>query len=341
VVLEAQPEPQPKVGECLPPSANPLLAELGLAEAVGRAGRASHGNRFVWGSADPAERDFIFGTAGVGWQLDRRRFEQELTDAAIGAGVDWRFGHRLLSCTPEQRGVHRLRVQTRQGVETYQADFVIDASGRAARLAHLLGQRRVRYDRLVAVVTYFQGEPRVERPADDSSTLVEADRQGWWYSAHLPGGRLVAAYLTDADLLGHAGPDREARWSARLEGAPHTQQRLCQGSYMPSHPGRVVGAQTSRLSAVAGQGWLAAGDAAVAHDPLTSYGITAALAWGLHAGAAAADYLDGRHQALLDYARLMDRAFARYLVLHHDRYLAEQRWPDSPFWRRRQVRADG
>ena len=91
VVLEAQPEPQLKVGECLPPGANPLLAELGLAEAVGRAGRASHGNRFVWGSADPAERDFIFGTAGVGWQLDRHRFEQEVTDAAIGAGVDWRF----------------------------------------------------------------------------------------------------------------------------------------------------------------------------------------------------------------------------------------------------------
>jgi len=85
---------------------------------------------------------------------------------------------------------------------------------------------------------------------------------------------------------------------------------------------------------------LAAGDAAVAHDPLTSYGITAALGWGLYAGVAAADFLGGRREVLLDYARLVDRAFAQYLILHHDRYLVERRWPDSVFWRRRQRRAD-
>jgi flavin-dependent dehydrogenase len=77
------------------------------------------------------------------------------------------------------------------------------------------------------------------------------------------------------------------------------------------------------------------GDAAVAHDPLASYGISSALGAGLYAAAAVADYLGGRRDALRAYAQLIDRAFARYLLMHHDRYLAEQRWPDEPFWRRR------
>ncbi|HEX6184856.1 MAG TPA: FAD-dependent oxidoreductase, partial [Pyrinomonadaceae bacterium] len=79
VVLEARPEPQTKVGECLPPGANPLLDMLGLASRLRRAGHLrSHGNRFVWGADAPAERDFIHGTGGAGWRLDRRKFEEEL-----------------------------------------------------------------------------------------------------------------------------------------------------------------------------------------------------------------------------------------------------------------------
>lgn len=338
VVLEAQPGPQPKVGECLPPSANPLLADLGLAEAVGCVGLPSHGNRFVWGSAEPLERDFLFGTAGVGWQLDRRRFEEELAEAAIRAGADWRYGHRVVRCSRGERGRHTVEVKTEGGLRVHQADFVVDASGRAGQVGRLLAGHRVRYDRLVGVVAYIGSAHGTNAPAAGSSTLVEAVAQGWWYSAALPGGKLAAAYLTDADLLGHA-PQLEKDWRALLEEAPHTRQRVRQGGDAPSAAPRILSAQTSRAAAVVGAGWLAVGDAAVAHDPLTSYGITAALGSGLHAGAAVGDYLGGRREALLDYARLVDRAFAHYLILHHDRYLGERRWPDSTFWQRRHARA--
>jgi flavin-dependent dehydrogenase len=339
VVLEAQPEPKPKVGECLPPGVNPLLERLGLVEAVGRVGLPSPGNRFVWGSAEPLERDFVFGAAGVGWQLDRRSFEEELAAAAIQAGTDWRYGRRLVGCTPDDHGAHQLEVKTENGRETYRADFVIDASGRAARLARLLGRRRIRYDRLVGVAAYLERGSSGDRQAEDPRTLVEAVEDGWWYSAPLPGGTLVAAYMTDADLLSHAGSGHEAVWRARLEAAPHTRQRVSDSRYRTSTTPRVLGAQTSRLSAVLGEAWLAVGDAAVTYDPLASHGITAALGSGLCAGAAAAHFLDRGPRALCDYARVVDRAFAQYLILHHDRYLSERRWPDSTFWRRRHLGA--
>lgn len=329
VVLEAQDGPRMKVGECLPPSANPLLGRLGLADRVSRAGLPSHGNRFVWGSPEPAERDFVFGAAGAGWQLDRRRFEAELAEAAAEAGAVWRYGCRLFGCSRESGG-WRLDVKTRPGVEAWRADFVVDASGRASRLARLLGAKRIRYDRLIGVAAYFH-----PHTGEDSFTLVEAVASGWWYSARLPGAKLVAAYMTDSDLFDHAAARDEGRWRSLLEAAEHTGRRVAEGARpWPTAP-RFLAAHTSRLSAVAGEGWLAVGDAAVAHDPLASYGISAALGAGFYAAAAVADHLAGRRGALRAYAALVDRAFAQYLLMRHDRYLAEQRWPDAPFWRRR------
>jgi flavin-dependent dehydrogenase len=351
LVLEAQEGPRAKVGECLPPNAKTLLRRLGLDARALEAGIPSHGNRFVWGSPEPAERDFIFGADGAGIQLDRRRFEEELARAAVEAGAVWNYGRRLTACAREGRG-WKFEVAAARGAESYRADFIIDATGRASRLARLLGARRIRYDRLVAVASYFRTRedensntdesPNADespREGSDSFTLVEAVADGWWYSARLPRGRSVAVYLTDGDLLDRAAVRSAEGFRSLLERARHTRRRVGARALNLSSRPRVFAAHTSRLSAVAGEGWLAAGDAAASHDPLASYGITAALGAGFYAAAAAADCLAGGGAALREYARLVDRAFAHYLVMHHDRYLAERRWPDSPFWRRRHAPA--
>jgi flavin-dependent dehydrogenase len=252
-----------------------------------------------------------------------------LATAAVGAGAVWRYGCRLAGCSREGGG-WKLDIKTRRGDETCRADFVVDASGRAARLARLLGARRVRYDRLVGVAAYLQCAGR-----GDSFTLVEAVASGWWYSAWLPGGKLVAAYMTDSDLVERGAARTADGWRSLLETAEHTSRRVDEADCRAPTAPRFLAAHTARLSTVAGEGWLAVGDAAVSHDPLASYGITAALGAGFYAAAALADYLGGSRDALRAYARLIDHAFAQYLLMHHDRYLSEQRWPAAPFWRRR------
>ncbi|HEX6623733.1 MAG TPA: hypothetical protein VF064_08475, partial [Pyrinomonadaceae bacterium] len=137
---------------------------------------------------------------------------------------------------------------------------------------------------------------------------------------------------TSSSAARHAPPRAGAR-SSKRRGTPAAASARPAGR-PPAAP-RFHAAHTARLSAVAGEGWLAVGDAAVSHDPLASYGISAALGAGFYAAAAVADYLGGSREALRAYAQLIDRAFAQYLLLHHDRYLSEQRWPDAPFWRRR------
>ena len=46
--------------------------------------------------------------------------------------------------------------------------------------------------------------------------------------------------------------------------------------------------------------------------------------------------LAGLTGALSDYAERLARSYARYLWAWQAYYAEETRWPDAPFWRRRQ-----
>ncbi len=337
VVLEAAPGPQHKVGESIPPSANPVLARLGLSAGLARAALPAYGNRSFWGAAEAVDADYVFGTTGTGWRVDRQRFEADLAATATTAGVDWRYGCRLVGCTRREPRGWMLQVISSAGRQALAADVVVDASGRAARVARLLGVRRIRYDRLVGAVAYGSTGEGSDGVDADSTTLVEAVPDGWWYSMHLPAGRIVTAFMTDADLLTATGARTAEGWGALLDSAPATRNRVrAAAGDGPWDGPHVWGAHTSRLTAVVGPDWLAVGDAAVTYDPLTSYGMAAALGQGVYAAAAVVEHLAGRREALPDHARLIDGAFARYLILLHDRYAGEQRWPDAVFWQRRQ-----
>lgn len=332
VVLEAAPGPRWKPGESLPPSVNPVLGRLGLGEAMRKAALPSYGTSSRWGSPDLIDRDFVFGAAGAGWRIDRIAFEGELAAAARHRGVEWHPGVRVVDCARAAPWGWTLHARTAEGLRTWNARLVVDASGRAARVARLLGVRRVRYDRLVGALSYLPA-----RRLEDSTTVIEAVPDGWWYSLTLPNRQLVAAFMTDTDLL-----DEALRRPWRPDGlplgyAPTTAERLREIGWQQPWPApRIRPAYVGRLASVVGPDWLAVGESAVAFDPVSSYGIEAALGAGFYAGASICERLGGRPDALSDYAELIDHTFARYLIACHDRYDAERRWPTSTFWRRRQ-----
>jgi flavin-dependent dehydrogenase len=212
---------------------------------------------------------------------------------------------------------------------------VIDATGRAAVLAAQLGARRLVFDRLVGVV----GLARL-RPGEnaDTRTLVEADADGWWYSARIPGSRLVICYLTDADLLPRGAGPLRTWWDARLHRCPHTRGRCERGEVEGNLA--IVATRSQRLEPAAGPGWCTVGDAAMTFDPLSSQGITKALASGL---AAARNIIAGRAEEvrLAEFADCVREEFEGYLRTRQAIYGREQRWRDSPFWSRRQGHAAG
>jgi flavin-dependent dehydrogenase len=337
VVLEPDPGPRRKAGETLPPNLLPLLMRLGLDDELRRDGHLpSHGNRSAWGSDRLGENLFIASPYGHGWHVDRARFEARLEQAARDSGALWRrqrvegverdgAGWRLeLSGAGEDRD---------EGCgETLHADFLIDATGRACRLARKLGARRQRHDRLVGAHAILHSE----RPSPDAFTLVEAVADGWWYSANLASGALAVCFFSDADLLERELLRGESEpWLARLAASRATRVRVAASDYRPHRAPRVLPAESSCLDRVLGERWLAVGDAAAAYDPLSSYGVTSAMGSAYYGACAAADLLAGRREAADAYRQLIAETYGQYRALLAGHYAGERRWPDAPFWRRR------
>jgi flavin-dependent dehydrogenase len=160
-------------------------------------------------------------------------------------------------------------------------------------------------------------------------TLIEATREGWWYSAPLPGERLLVARLSD-----HAGcaARRWVAWSRGYGSAPHTAART--GRHLPPQL-RTASARSVASCEAMGDGWLAVGDAADARDPLSGTGICDALHDGIRAAQTVAMALDGDSAAVPRRRAVLAQERVRYREARRHVYGLERRWSAAPFWRAR------
>jgi flavin-dependent dehydrogenase len=322
------------VGETLPPAIRPVLDRLGLRATVEAEGYlASVGGWSAWGGAEPWGHDFMFSRFGHGWHLDRRRFDALLREAARSAGAHFAGGASVVASAPIAGGGFRLHLADGREID---ARIVLDASGRGASFARQRGVKRRALDRMVALAGHVVR--RADAEAEPAATLVEATADGWWYSAPLPQDRLVAVFMTDADLVRAAGVLTES-WLERLAAAEHTGARALRYGAGLAGPPVIVPAASGRLERFGETDWLAIGDAAATQDPLSSEGILVAMESGLEAAAAAALVLRGERDALAAEAARRETRWLGYLEQRAHYYEMERRWPDAPFWQRRRRQA--
>lgn len=341
-VLARLSAPKEKNGETLPPGARSVLAALGLWESFAADGHEpTHASRAAWGSDQPHDNEFILHPDQRGWLLDRPRFDARLVAEARALGVVVCAGVNAFECERvPSSAAWRIRASNTESPDSeLTARFLVDATGRAALLAERQGATRIADDRLVAISRVLHDV--ADTFAQNPSPLVEACEAGWWFSAPLPDRRAVATFFTDADLARETRARDDAGWEALLEKAPHTRRRLL-GARFEEAP-RLRPADSvilDRLAAndAAGGAWLAVGDAASTFDPLSSHGIVKALRQATFAAYAIADHLRGDGAALEKYAAILRREFSDFLSAKRDFYREENRWPSSPFWRRRHGR---
>ena len=324
LVLERGRYERLRAGETLSPEARVPLQQLGIWELFVDEGHLpSPGTVSSWGSEALHENEFLWSPYGHGWHLDRLQFDRFLAAEAMRAGATLRCGAHVRSCERSQAGF-RLTLDVDGRVETIHAEAVVEAAGRSGRRLAAPSARRITFDRLVALVGYVEGGSE-----EDPRTSIEATPLGFWYSARLPGQTLVAAFMTDADLLPGRGHGSADAWQRALAGAPRTSLRIGGGRLVAAP--KAAPAESACWDRVAGEGWVAAGDAACALDPLSGRG----LLEGLSAGVSAANALLSGREAIAAHARGAHVRFAEYLRTRGATYDEEQRWPASPFWRRR------
>jgi len=299
-----------KVGESLPSAARPLLRHLGLLDVVENGPHlSSFGNHSAWGSPRISSQDFIRDPHGLGWHLDRVRFDADLRTAAVSRGVEF-------------------REQKITDFDALEYTFLIDASGRAAALARHFGAERRRDDQLMAVFLWVQPNAQDR----DTRTLLESTRDGWWYTARLMDQSRIVVFHTDRDKV--AGLLRsQLMWKSELDRTIHIRE-VIDGAKVLSEL-YCTEASGARLDTFTGPNWIAAGDAALSFDPLSSQGLFNAIYTGMKAAEAAHARLSGEVDALAGYAQRLEQIRRVYLARRQVYYAAEQRWVNAPFWNQR------
>ncbi|OXG07848.1 flavin-dependent dehydrogenase [Flavobacterium araucananum] len=331
IVLEANEFPCQKPGDCLPPNIKPLLRKLQLEHLIS-IHKQSYSNQSVWGSDVMKEEDFISGIHGSGIHINRKLFEIDLAQEARKSGVIWLNNHVLKDCVRINDEWH-LDVSYAGEKKSLVADFIVDASGRKSVVGRYLNTKRDVLDKLVGISAVF-----TRKPILSSSTLIEAFSQGWWYSASLPGNQLIISLMTDSDLVSNLEANKSDGFEALLYRTKYTKDRVeeSMGTIINNVSVlKVDAANSSRLKQIVGEGWIAIGDAACTYDPLSSYGITAAIGTAYYGSCAIRDHFLGKKESFLAYNYLMDKMYATYLPLIKAAYRQEKRWGDNVFWKRR------
>lgn len=316
---------EPRIGESLAPSVQPLLRELGVWEDFQALGPlASWGTRSAWGTSDSAAQSRVVSPFGCGWHVDRRAVDGLLARSAAAAGAALMLRAGVADVRFDGR---RWAIRLSSG-ESVSASVLIDATGRSARVARRLGAQRVRFDRMVAVSRVASGTPDDQR----QHLLVETVPDGWWYSAPLPDGRTVVMLMTDVDLCRSRGLARPSIWDRALATTDGTRTRLGDSRRMTAlqvHP-----ATSMRLERRDVLPWLAVGDAALSVDPVSGSGVVRAFRMAEAAATTVEQILCGDVEALAAYERDRDAECSAHLVERAGCYAAESRW-NTPFWQRR------
>jgi len=309
-IYESSRYDEPRIGETLPPPARRLLEQHGVwAAFAAQRHKVVHGTASAWGEATARDQHFLFAAAGTGWHLDRAAFDAMLAYEAERRGATLFLGTRV------------------QSAEDIPARFVVDATGTAA-IARSRGARVVAADRLVSFARTFDdagGDPR---------TFVESFADGWWYTAALPGGKRIAACMTDHDIGRHLGLHDDAGWEQAFASMPLTSSLAPR--IEKAGPVVVRACDSRRLDSPCADDWLAVGDAASRFDPLSSQGIMKALRGGAFAAYAVGDFLTrGDDSGLRRYRSFIAAEFEGYLATRAEYYAEEGRWAEREFWRRR------
>ncbi|MGD0404534.1 MAG: tryptophan 7-halogenase [Candidatus Acidiferrales bacterium] len=322
-----------RIGECLSPSVADSLRYISAEETLAESQPCpAHGVAAAWGTSDLRLQDFLFTGRGLGWHLDRRRFDEALANLAGRRGGIILTQSKIEAAERASDGIWHLviRKAAHRRRILLNARYVIDATGRRASIARGQAAKFESRDSLVAI----SGLYKMHGPAPDAGiTFVEAVPSGWWYTAPLPDNQTIAVFMTDADIARLHRYREPASWKRHLTQAVHTCDRLQRGQLRT--PLRLHAAYSGLTSPPAGAGWIASGDAAVTFDPLASMGIGYAVLSGIEAGRVAHNILTGSGKLASAYAQSIASHFARYLELRASYYRMEQRWPDQPFWNRR------
>ena len=334
LLLERERFPRFHIGESQLPWSNEVFRALGVHDAIAEAGFVKK-----WGAsfrtvdgATEQYADFQFAAETPSpqtFQVPRATFDEVLLRHSERSGAKVLEEHRALDAAFEPDGVVLRFVGPDDTEQAVRVGFVVDASGRTGFLTKKLGRHE--FDpmlRNIAVHAQYEGIPRLEgRRAGDIRMFTRAD-MGWiWLIPISQSVTSVGAVIPQSVHRRESKAVPEDSLTHYLTGTAGLAPLLAHARRVS--PARFDADYSYLGSSLAGDRWIAVGDAAAFLDPIFSTGVLLAMQAGLEAAEAIDDSLregePARHRfaACERLVRQRYHHFRRFAVGFYDPYFRD------------------
>jgi flavin-dependent dehydrogenase len=281
VLLEKEHHPRFHIGESLLPANLPILERLGVADEVKAIGMQKWGAEFIR-PQDGRHQTFEFAegwnkSLPFAYQVRRSQFDEILFRRAVRAGARAIEGCRAREVVflPDDAGVQVHATLEDGRSESWQARFLIDASGRDTFLGNRLqAKRRNTKHNSAALYGHFRGARRyTDKHAGDIS--IYWFEHGWfWFIPLADGTTSVGAVVWPYYTKTRAVPVREF-FLATIRLCAPLAERLSEAELVAEVT--ATGNFSYACDRAYGANYLLLGDAYTFIDPMFSSGVMLAM----------------------------------------------------------------
>ena len=281
-VLEKAHHPRFHIGESLLPANLPLLQKLGVAEAVQRIGMEKWGAEFNSPYHAEKKQTFSFADAWdksmpMAYQVRRSEFDDILVRNAERKGARVIEGCRAnaVEFLPDNTGALILAQHKDGRQETWQARFLVDASGRDTFLGNRLKyKRRNPKHNGSALYAHFRGAQRLDGREEGNISLFWFEHGWFWFIPLADGETSVGAVVWPHYLKSRSKPVNEF-FQEIIEMCPALAARLVDAQRTTDV--EATGNYSYACDQTHGSNYLLLGDAFAFIDPVFSSGVMLAM----------------------------------------------------------------
>lgn len=279
-LLEKDPHPRFHIGESLLPQSLPILKQLGVLADVERIGLIKYGAEMISHRYGRSQM-FYFSKAfdesqPYAFEVKRSEFDAILLKKAISKGVTVHEGVKAqrVEFRPGQNSL--VHTEDREGrPQTWDAKFVVDASGRDTFLSNQLGgKRRSQQHSSAAIFGHFEGVGRL--PGKDEGNITAGWlNDGWCWLIPFKDGTTSVGVVCHPDYIKSRTVPLDQFLLDTLRQSPPIAQRM-EGA-KPLTQTYAAANFSYRRDTMSGDGYLMVGDAFAFIDPVFSSGVHLAL----------------------------------------------------------------
>ena len=307
VLCDKDRHPRFHIGESLLPMNLPIFETLGVLDQVQAIGMRKNGvdltspthvNRTQVSYFDDALRkDHTHA-----FHVRRAEFDHLLLKNSAARGVDVREETTVDAVAFQRAGPHRVTATDEQGHQkVWDADFVVDASGRDTFLARKLGhKRRNRKHQSAAIFGHFENVTRRDG-RDEGNIGIYWFEHGWFWMIPLRDGAMSVGAVCWPEYLKTRRVDLDHFLWDTIRLCPDVAARMRDATLVGEAQG--TGNYSYRATRMYGDGYILVGDAYAFVDPIFSSGVYLAMQSAL----LGADAVDARLRSSPAAARLMRR----------------------------------